>query len=450
MHPLLKKFLKYNEQHKFFSTKKRILVAVSGGVDSMVLCRLMKLAQFPFSVAHANFQLRGNESDEDEKFVVDFCFHQKVECFTQKFSVTDYVQQHKLSVQEAARQLRYEWFEKIRCEHKFDFIATAHHLSDNIETVLFNLARGTGIRGLRGMLPRQGKIVRPLLFAQHYEIEQFAQSENLQWREDSSNSSDKYSRNFLRHHIIPLFKQLNPSFEQTFANNIAVFAELEEVFNYHYRKLAKSLFFQRHNDIYISIEKLKQIPERRSVLFTFLRDYGFLPQQVDNILENLHGQPGAVYLAEDARVIRDRRFLILTPGKEASATVHYIHEINTHLSTDNFSLIVESVESANISLKTTPETILVNKKLLEFPLVLRRWKAGDYFYPFGFNRKKKKVKKFLTDEKLPLHEKEKVWVLESNKKIVWVVGLRADERFRVQPTDEIVKISIIRHENTVD
>lgn len=446
MSNLFDAFVAFNEKHKFFSSKKRVLVAVSGGIDSMVLCKLLQLAGFRFAVAHCNFLLRGDESDRDEAFVEQYCRANEIEFYTQKFETIAYAQSNKISIQEAARQLRYQWFEELSEKKKFALVATAHHLTDNIETVLFNLSRGTGIKGLRGMLPRQGKIVRPLLFAKREDIEAFAASHNLQWLEDSSNASDKYSRNFIRHQIVPLFKQLNPSFEQTFAENIAVFTEVETQFNKYFQKVTKTLFFNRFGDVYIAIEKLKQLPERRTVLFTYLRDFGFNASQVDDILKNIDRHSGAVYETETARLIRDRRFLILTKGKREAASFHYISEINSKLKTAEFELSVNEIREPIPSFITEPHTILVNQKLIEFPLVLRKWKSGDYFYPFGFNLKKKKVKKFLTDLKLPLHEKEKVWVLESGNKIIWVVGYRADERFKVKGNDAILKISISKNE----
>lgn len=445
MNSLLKDFLHYSEQHQLFSTKKRVLVAVSGGLDSMALCTLLLQTKFPFAIAHANFQLREKESDGDEQFVKDFALKNKVECFIKKFDTQTFAHTHKISIQEAARKLRYDWFATLLQEKKFDFIATAHHLNDNIETILFNLSRGTGIKGLRGILPKQNSIIRPLLFATRDAIEVFAKQENIGWREDSSNASNKYSRNFIRHEIIPLFKQINPSFETTFAENITVFSEVENLYEKHFQKIAKTLIFKRHNDFYISIEKLKKLLDKRSILFTFLKDFEFNIQQVDDMLSKLNGQAGATYQTEKARIIRDRKFLILTQGKTENASAHFIYPETAIVETEKFSLKIERLKDMPNSLKTTPETILLNEKDLTFPLLLRKWKAGDYFYPFGFNLKKKKVKKFLTDLKLPLHEKENVWILESNKKIMWVLGYRSDERFKIKGSSPIVKITFDIH-----
>lgn len=448
MQTFLNQFLAFSETHKLLSKKKRVLVAVSGGLDSMALCHLMLKAEFPFAIAHCNFNLRGKESDGDEYFVKAFANTHNIEFYSTKFDTKSFAETNKLSIQEAARKLRYNWFLELLNRKKLDCVATAHHLNDNIETVLFNLSRGTGIKGLRGILPKQEKIIRPLLFATRETLESFAKQENISWREDSSNTSDKYSRNFIRHKIMPLFKEINPSFEQTFAENIAVFSEVENVFKNHFTKILKALVFKRHNDFYISIEKLKTLPDKRSILFTFLKDFGFNAQQIDDILKNLTGQAGAIYSSGTARIIRDRRFLILTKGKEEDASAHFIEEATQEIKTSQFTLKIELPDSLPNSLKTTTESAFVNKAELQFPLMLRKWKAGDYFYPFGFNLKKKKVKKFLTDLKLPLHEKENVWVIESNKKIVWVVGLRADERFNVNAKNPTLKFTMLPNENT--
>jgi len=440
---LPEKFFEYNNLHKLAGAHKRILVTVSGGLDSVVLCALFKQAGYVFAIAHCNFKLRNAESDADEAFVQTLAANYQVKFYTKEFSTKEYTEAHKCSIQVAARELRYAWFEELRTAEKFDFIATAHHLNDNIETVLFNLAKGTGIKGLRGMLPKHGKLIRPLLFASREEIEAFAQQQNLSWREDSSNAEDKYSRNFIRHNIVPLFKELNPSFETSFANNLTIFSELETQFDAHFRKLSKTLFFQRHNDIYIAIEALKKLSDRRTILFTYLQPHGFTSSQVDDILSGLNNNSGRQFFTPDARLIQDRRFLILTKGNEASASEHFINEDTIEIKTNDFILKHKSLDNIKSEIEKSSLVALIDTSKIVYPLVLRRWKAGDYFYPIGMNNKKKKLKKFLTDIKLPLHEKEKVWVLESDKRIVWVAGLRLDERFKItDQTKQIARLQI--------
>lgn len=444
---LPEKFIDYNNQHKLAGSMKRILLAVSGGLDSVVLCALFKQAGYAFAIAHCNFKLRGDESDADAAFVQTLAADYRVKFYGKEFSTKEYTEVHKYSIQVAARELRYAWFEEIRVAEKFDFIATAHHLNDNIETVLFNLAKGTGIKGLRGMLPKHGKLIRPLLFASREEIDAFAKQHNLTWREDSSNTEDKYSRNYIRHNIVPMFKELNPAFETSFANNLTIFSELETQFDAHFRKLSKTLFFQRHGDVYIAIEALKKLTGRRTILFTYLQPFGFTPSQVDDILSGLSNSPGRQFFTPDARLIQDRRFLILTKGNASEASEHFIEQDTNEILTNDFLLKQSKQENAGTVIEKSLLIAMIDAAKITYPLVLRRWKAGDYFYPIGMNNKKKKLKKFLTDIKLPLHEKEKVWVLESDKRIVWVVGQRLDERFKItEQTKQLVKLQVeIRH-----
>ncbi|MCS6819432.1 MAG: tRNA lysidine(34) synthetase TilS, partial [Chitinophagales bacterium] len=236
-----------------------------------------------------------------------------------------------------------------------------------------------------------------------------------------------------------------------FAHNIQIFAELENIFEAHIRKISKTLVFERHGDKYISIQKLKKLPEKKSILFSILRPYGFNHEQTDDILEHIDYPPGAVYCTDSARIIRDRRFLVLTKGKATSSSLHYIFEDTQYLTVESFTLHFKKLNELPTQLKTPPHKILVNGEKLRYPLILRRWKEGDYFYPFGMGGKKKKLKKFFTDIKLPLHEKEKVWVLESDKRIVWVVGYRADERFKLNKNaNHILEISISTNENIPD
>jgi len=281
------------------------------------------------------------------------------------------------------------------------------------------------------------------LFASRDEIEAFAKQHNLSWREDSSNAEDKYSRNYIRHNIVPLLKELNPSFETSFANNLTIFSELETQFDAHYRKVSKTLFFQRHGDVYIAIEALKKLSDKRTILFTYLQIHGFTSSQVDDILSGLNNNAGRQFFTSDARLIQDRRFLILTKGNAAAASEHFINEDTNEIFTNDFLLKQTKQENTKKEIEKSPLIALIDAAKLTFPLVLRRWKAGDYFYPIGMNNKKKKLKKFLTDIKLPLHEKEKVWVVESDKRIVWVVGQRLDERFKItEQTKELVRLQI--------
>lgn len=437
---LVQKFIEFNTAKRLANAKKKTMLTVSGGIDSVVMCVLFNEAKFPFAIAHCNFQLRGKESDGDEQLVKELGKKYGIEVFVKKFDTKKYAVEKSISIQLAARELRYTWFEELRKEKEFDLIATAHHLNDNIETILLNLTKGTGIRGLRGIPVRQGNIVRPLLFASREEIENYQQQNKLEFREDSSNADDKYTRNKIRHNIIPLLKEINPSLENAFADKIELFTELEVMYEKEMKKSSSQLFLQRANDIYIPILKLKKTENASSVLFEYLKDYGFNSEQVDDILGAVDGEAGKQFLSSTARIIKDRRFLILTKLADKDFSIQFISEGDKEVKLGKGKLQITNNQSP-----ITPDkrSAFLDKSKLEFPLIARKWKQGDYFYPFGMKLKKKKLKKFFTDEKVSLNEKENIWVIESNKKIVWVAGYRIDERFKVtDKTKEILKMHI--------
>ncbi len=460
---LLQKFIEFSADKRMASAKKKTLLAVSGGIDSVVMCSLFAEAAFPFGIAHCNFQLRGKESEGDEQLVKSLAKKYGVDFYSKKFETGSYAKEKSISIQVAARELRYEWFEQVRTENNFYLIATAHQLNDNIETILFNFTKGTGIRGLRGIPVRQGNIVRPLLFASRDEIENYQKEKGLEYREDSSNAEDKYTRNKIRHHVIPLLKEINPSLENTFAEKVDLFGELERMYERQVSKSAAKMFLPRGKDIYIPLLLLKKTENASTVLFEYLKGFGFNAEHADDMLQSVDAEPGKQFVTATARVIKDRRFFILTKLSEVNESVQFIAEKDSEVSLGEKKLEIGKQrlevrgqrsevrgqksevrgEKSEIKITADRKTAYLDKAKLEFPLIARRWKQGDYFYPFGMKMKKKKLKKFFTDEKVPLHEKENIWVIESNKKIVWVAGYRIDERFKVtDATTEVLKLQI--------
>ncbi len=440
---LLRRFIQFNKEKSLLKATTRIMVAVSGGLDSVALCLLLSEAGYRFAIAHCNFGLRGAESDADESFVKEYAAKLGVELFSIRFDTTGYAAGNKVAIQEAARKLRYDWFEEIRQQHSFDYIATAHHLNDSIETVLFNLAKGTGIKGMRGIQYKNGKVIRPLLFATRDEVADYLAAKGGTFREDSSNASDKYSRNFIRHNLVPLFREINPSFEHTFASNLKSFEEIEGFVDKHLKAIYKTLVFPAGSFEKIAIAKLKQLAEKRTVLFSILQKYGFNNAQVEDILAGLDNGVGRQFLSATNRVVQDRQFLIVTELAAEKASVIFVDKDTTDVRFGNGTLSIAYSETSNATISKQQNVAQLDASRLKYPLLLRQWKDGDYFYPLGMGMKKKKVKKFLTDIKLPLHEKEKVWVLESDKKIVWVVGYRIDERFGIaNNTKEICTIAV--------
>jgi tRNA(Ile)-lysidine synthase len=440
---LLQKFTEFNHDKHLANRKKKCLLTVSGGMDSMVMCDLFFRAGFPFAIAHCNFNLRGKESDGDEQLVKSLTKKYKVEVFTKSFATKEYVEQKNISIQLAARELRYAWFEELRKEKQLDLIATAHHLNDNIETIIYNLIKGTGIRGLRGIPVRHEHIIRPLLFASREEIAGYQKENALAFREDSSNADDKYTRNKIRHLLIPFMKEINPSLEKTFGDKIDLFTELEALYEKQVNKPVKGLFLQRKEDIYIPIAKLKKTKNAATILFEYLKDLGFNAEQVDDMLANLDSIPGKQFLTDKARIIKDRRFFILTQLSQKDFTTQLIQKDDTEIQLSNAHLKLSVVKREDLKISADKNLAFIDLAKLEFPLIVRHWKQGDYFYPFGMKMKKKKLKKFFTDQKVALNEKETIWVIESNQKIVWVAGHRMDERFKVgENTGEVLRVQL--------
>ena len=420
-----------------------ILAAVSGGMDSMVMAALLLqtkkywakspygLAGFDFAIAHVNYQLRGEDSHEDARLVRNWAKENEIPYFEKTIDLAAQLEQQGGNLQNAARQLRYAWFAQLSEEHGFDSIATAHHLQDSVETLLMNFFKGCGMAGLHGILKKEKQIIRPLLAFEKTELQQFAEGHLLRWREDVSNQSDAYLRNRLRHHLLPEIEALFPQATQHLFDNAQRFAEAELLYQEAVTGHKKKLLEKRGSDVYLHLKKLMRVKPLRTLLFELLKPFGLKATQVEEGIKLLNAAPGAFLDLEDFRLVRHQNFLIITPKVEKQSGFVLITEADQKVHTDHFELKIKQARNLPPSKQIDATDLYVNRTQLTFPLILRPWKEGDYFYPFGMQRKKKKVKKLLIDLKMPLHEKEKVWVLESAQKIVWLVGLRADERFRV-------------------
>ena len=430
-------------EHSIDLSRKRTLLAVSGGMDSVVMIELFHQLGFEFGIAHCNFQLRGAESDGDEALVKTLADKYRVPFFHTRFDTSAYMAQKSVSVQVAARELRYAWFEQMLAEHKFDYIATAHHLNDNIETVLHNFIKGTGIKGLRGILVKRDRLIRPMLSLSREEIKAFQQDCKLDYREDSSNASDKYTRNKIRHDLVPLIEEINPGFEAGFADRLKVFADLETLYQQKLKQTNKQLFEQRGGDIYIPIRKLKKLADRRTVLYEYLQPQGFTISQVDDMLGALDSDSGKQFLSPSARVIKDREFLILAQQGTMDFTAVMVYTDDTEVLLPNATISIQKEDKTKLQIKKEKAYAYLDMDKLEFPLILRQWKQGDYFYPFGMAMKKKKLSKYFKDQKMPIHEKDRIWVLESNKKVVWIAGERIDDRYRItRQTNTVLSLKL--------
>ncbi|MUP41191.1 tRNA lysidine(34) synthetase TilS [Christiangramia aestuarii] len=417
----------------------KLLLAVSGGVDSVVLAHLCHLAKLDFSIAHCNFNLRGDESDGDEKFVVDLADSLEVEVYTESFDTLNYAENNGVSVQMAARELRYEWFAELSSSVHFDYTLTAHHANDNLETFLINLIRGTGPEGLAGIKNNKNEIVRPLLGFTRKEIEAFARKRNYKWREDSSNTSDKYMRNKIRQQIVPVMEELNPNLLDSFARTQAHLQESMDLVEDYISLLYPKLVQKDKYGYAIDIEFLKKVPNQKQILYQLLKTFGFT--EWNDVYDLLDAQTGKMVLSDTHRLIKDRKKLLLTEHNENSVGKEYSigREEELVMIPGMGSFHISEVEKRG---QASENCIYVPEHKLEFPLSIRKWKKGDFFYPFGM-KGKKKLSDFFKDEKFSLPEKEHTWLLCSGKDIVWIINHRADDRFRVENSDSrILKICI--------
>ena len=413
---------------------KKLLLAVSGGIDSMVLLDLFYKLRFDICVVHCNFQLRGKESDGDEMLVREICQDRYIPYFIESFDTTEFAKINKLSIQLAARKLRYDWFQEI-ISLGFDYVLTAHHLDDNVETFLINFTRGTGLEGLTGIPAQNGNIIRPLLPFSREEIENYALENKIQWREDSSNASDKYFRNKLRHNIVPTLKELNTGFLDSFQNTLHHLQQSESLVNDASKLVFEKVVEEKENQLEIHLKPLLEFQNYKAYLYQWLKEYGF--SAWNDIYDLVEAQSGKQVFSETHILLKDREKLILSERNEINKSEVFI--IESIESKVNIPLKLRFCKAVNI-FETVSNCIFVDESKIKFPLTIRKWQEGDYFYPAGMNGKKK-LSKYFKDEKYSLLDKENQWLLCSEDQIIWVIGKRADNRFiNRETTQNSIKI----------
>lgn len=427
---LLEEFLKYTQRESLFTKANKVLVGVSGGVDSIVLCELLHQANIEFAIAHCNFGLRGAESDGDDIFVASLAEKYEVEHFKKFFDTKAYAEEAGVSIQMAARDLRYNWFEEIIEKHNYDYVAVGTHLNDDIETLFINLVRGTGLKGLSGIQPKVNRVIRPLLFATRDRIVAFAKEFQLSWREDSSNADTKYLRNKIRHEIVPVLKSINENIEEVLTENMMRFKQVD-LFLEDYMDKVRSKVVAIDNDlIKLNIALLLKESQPNLILYHLLKDYGVKASQTDDILKALDGIPGKQFYTQDYKLVIDREEILITRSvKKSQNEVFEIAFLDKEIA-HPFSWEIETKEVESFRLITDKNTACLDFDKLQFPLKLRKWKEGDWFKPLGMSGKKK-VSDFLIDTKVSRVQKQETWVLTSEEKIVWIVGHRIDDRFKL-------------------
>lgn len=445
-------FRKYIEQYKLFEKQDDLLLAISGGVDSVVLFHLLLDEKYKFSIAHVNFQLRGNESDEDEAFVKALAKKHNIPCFSKKATLSNNKLYKGMSTQMAARAFRYQWFEEVLKKNSMKYLLTAHHQDDQAETILLNLSRGTGLAGLKGMLPKKNHIIRPLLFASKEEILKYAQKNKLEHREDSSNASLKYRRNHIRHVVLPELKRINNEAIRNIAHAASYMAEAEVFIKQGGEKIKNKLLKVKDGYWSLSIPLLLKEKAVFFCLNELLKDFGFHISIVKNIVDSFQNQSGKQFYSDTHRIIKDRSQLIIEPITNENRETFFLID-------KKFNLIFNGKENdyqllrVNFAIFKKPTSFLLSKdksiamldyEKITFPLKIRKWQKGDTFYPLGMNGKKK-LSDFFIDQKKSLREKENTWILtDTFENVLWVIGMRIDNRFKV--TEKTKKILQITHD----
>lgn len=441
--PFSNRFLQFIQQNELFDNDDRILVAVSGGIDSTTLLHLLVSNGYKVAIAHCNFRLRGEESDGDEEQVRALAEKHGIKGYYVRFNTEEEASKAGESIQMAARKLRYTWFNLLCNEKSYRYIAIAHNADDVAETFFLNLCRGTGLKGLTGIKAKTGRIVRPLLFATRNEITEYATANHISYREDSSNAKDKYARNRIRLNVVPELKKINPSFSQTMLENITRLQMVEDLITQEVNNFKQNSITYIEDEQRISIRKLGFNRNSKLLLYEYLSFYGFNSNQIDGIFHSIEeGTPGSRFFGREHILLRDREELILYPiRKETEGGFFQIHSDTQSLKIP-IKLQIENFEcSTNFIPEKNKNVAFLDFERLSFPLTLRKWRNGDEFYPLGM-KGKKKLSDFFIDTKTPINEKEQQWILCSGNNIVWVVGKRIDDRYKVTlETQHILKIS---------
>ena len=429
------------KQHALFKPHEKVLLAVSGGRDSVLMAHYFKQAGFDFGIAHCNFKLREQEADEEQIFTSNLADELEAPFFVTFFDTLEHAAEKGISIQMAARDLRYQWLEEIRADFDYSYIALAHHQNDAAETILLNLTRGTGVAGLHGIKPKRDKLIRPLLFLTRDEIDQIVQTEKLAYRDDSSNSSSKYARNKIRLEVIPILKELNPQLEETFKANARRFSELEIVLSQRIDEIKKALFIEKaDSEIEIPINALKNLNPLNTLLFGVFSPFGFTEAVLHNLIDNLDDQPGKMFLSPSHQLTLDRGRLILSPKQRPPAPEFLIGDHEDVFTWNNQDYKSHTLPISGFKNKTSNNIVQLDHTKLIFPLKLRSWHKGDYFQPLGM-KGKKKLSDYFIEQKIPRQRKEGIGVLENgNGDIVWISGYRSDERYKIRPETEKIFI----------
>jgi tRNA(Ile)-lysidine synthase len=440
---MIQRLIHFITENKIFDKSHKILVGVSGGIDSVVLLDLLDKAGYSMAIAHCNFQLRGAESDKDERLVHALALKYDVSIFKIAFDTLAIATERKISIEMAARDLRYEWFEKIRSENNCDFIAVAHHRDDQLETFFLNLARGTGLAGLTGMNPVNGKVVRPLLFASRGEIENYRHELFLDFRMDATNQNLEFQRNKIRHSLMPIMDSLNPNFREGLIRTMDHLDKTASIYNRTITEAWQRVATTKDQTHYISIEAVQNLDPLDTYLFEFLKPFGFKGSNIRDIVQSLSGLSGKQFTSATHRLLHDRENLVLTPFMEEEVSHFYLDQEQNEISDPIHLKISKEMSNGTIHYTDSQSEASIDQDKIQFPLLIRRWQQGDYFKPLGMTGLKK-LSDYFVDSKLSILEKENVWILANGEQIVWIIGYRLDDRYKItSQTKRIVKIKAV-------
>ncbi len=430
---LVNAFLNFIQQEKLLESNSKVLLAISGGKDSVLMLHLFAQSEFSFGIAHCNFGLRDTESDADEAFIAELANKLGAPFYSTRFDTVSYAEENKLSIQMAARELRYNWFEKIRKEKNYDYLATAHHQNDATETVFINLLRGTGLAGLHGILPKRDAIIRPMLCFNSEEIAAMIQEFKLDYREDSSNQSVYYLRNKLRLEIIPELKKIQPDLENQIQQLIQEVRSTELILADYLAELKKQMVLVEEDCVKISMQKLKESQVGKNALGQLLKGFGFNYASINSIWGSINSNSGKRFFSASHELIKDRDFLIISEVKEKE--VYRFENL----------FKAEITDIKNFKPDESQHKAVFDFNKLQFPLTVRTWQKGDYFYPLGMT-KKKKLSDFFIDEKIPVSHKNKIPLVLSGQDIIWIAGYRIDNRYKItEQSEKMYTLELLIH-----
>ena len=447
---MLKALQHFNKKHALFTTDTdKLLLAVSGGVDSMVMLHLLQQLNMPIAVAHCNFLLRGAASDADEQMVNNYCQTHDLAIFTKRFETKAFAKKQGISIEMAARELRYEWFDSLCREHGYNKIVTAHHAGDALETMIYNLSKGTGIHGLQGIKPKRENIIRPLLFANRSAIETYAREHKIPWRTDESNLENTYHRNRIRNEVVPVLKKINPNLEVTFLSTLERINATADLLQEAVENFSESAVGRI--DQGIKINKGALLKNRHSLLMLneILAHYQFNFRQVRQIEEALNGIPGKIFISKNHQLTIDRDWVFVTAKQNASKKEYFINDSTKQLEMLDGTLLIAQIPRETYTISDQKNVAALDFEKVQFPIKVRPWQQGDKFRPLGM-RGSKKVSDFLIDQKIPMNLKNEIYLLESKNQVVWIINFRLDERFKIsEDTQTILEITFLPHDQPI-